>query len=52
MGFAVEVVNGNKVMDVRVDPSTGKVLAATEDQVDHEEQEDQSERGEGQDHAD
>jgi uncharacterized membrane protein YkoI len=50
--FDVEVVNGTKVMDVKVDPSTGKVLAATEDQADHEDQEDQNEHEEGQDRVD
>ncbi|MCZ7654882.1 MAG: PepSY domain-containing protein [Rhodocyclaceae bacterium] len=29
--FDVEVVNGNKVMDVRMDPTSGMVIAATED---------------------
>ncbi len=52
--FEVEIVNGNQVMNVQVDPSSGKVLAATEDQADHEDQEDQAEQeqGQGQEHAD
>ncbi|WP_295393013.1 PepSY domain-containing protein [uncultured Thiodictyon sp.] len=45
--FDVEVVNGNKVMDVRVDPTSGQVLAAIEDQADHEDDE-----GQGEDRAD
>jgi uncharacterized membrane protein YkoI len=34
--FDVEVVAGKKVMDVKVDPSSGKVLAATEDKADRD----------------
>ena len=34
--FDVEVVKGSKVMDVRVDPTSGKVIAAVEDKIDHE----------------
>ena len=41
--FDVEVVNGNKVMDVKVDPASGQVLAATEDQADREDDEGQGE---------
>ena len=37
--FEVEVVNGKRVMDVQVDPSTGKVLAAAEVTADHEDRE-------------
>ncbi len=33
--FEVEVVSGNKVMDVMIDPENGKVLAAEEDKSDH-----------------
>lgn len=33
--YDVEVVNVQKVMDVQVDPESGKVLAATEDKADH-----------------
>ncbi len=40
--FDVEVVNGNKVMDVKVDPASGQVLAATEDKADHEEERDKA----------
>lgn len=39
--FDVEVVNGKKVMDVKVDPATGKVIAATEDKADHDDDHDQ-----------
>lgn len=38
--FDVEVVNGKKVMDVKIDASTGKVLRATEDKVDHDDDND------------
>ena len=34
--FDVEVVKDKKVMDVKVDPESGKVLAATEDKDDGE----------------
>jgi uncharacterized membrane protein YkoI len=34
--FDVEVVTGNKVMDVKVDVASGKILAASEDQADHD----------------
>ncbi|MDR3629164.1 MAG: PepSY domain-containing protein [Desulfocapsaceae bacterium] len=34
--FVVEVVSNKKVMDVRVDPESGKVLAATEDEADRD----------------
>lgn len=33
--FDVEVVSGKKVMEVKVDPTAGKVLAVTEDKNDH-----------------
>ena len=33
--FDVEVVAGAKVMDVKVDATSGAVIAATEDRVDH-----------------
>ncbi len=38
--FDVEVVSGNKVMDVKVDPENGKVLAAKEDKADQDHDED------------
>ena len=38
--FDVEVVTGNKVMDVKVDPANGKVLAAAEDRADHDDEHD------------
>jgi uncharacterized membrane protein YkoI len=37
--FEVEVVNGQRVMDVQVDPSSGKVLATAEDTADDEDRE-------------
>jgi uncharacterized membrane protein YkoI len=40
--FDVEVVKDARVvMDVKVDATTGKVLAATEDKADHDDQNDQ-----------
>jgi uncharacterized membrane protein YkoI len=41
--FDVEVVAGLKVMDVEVDSVSGKVLAATEDKVDHDDRGDTDE---------
>jgi uncharacterized membrane protein YkoI len=38
--FDVEVVKGQTVMDVKVDPASGKVIAATEDKVDHDDDND------------
>jgi len=40
--FDVEVINGKKVMDVKVDPESGKVLAATEDKADHDDDHDKA----------
>ena len=40
--YDVEVVNGTKVMDVKVDPASGKVIAATEDKTDHDDGHDQA----------
>lgn len=34
--FDVEVVKDKKVMDVKVDPTSGKVIAATEDKTDRD----------------
>jgi uncharacterized membrane protein YkoI len=34
--FDVEVINSKKVMDVTVDPVSGKVLSVTEDKTDHD----------------
>jgi uncharacterized membrane protein YkoI len=34
--FDVEVVKETKVMDVKVDPANGNVIAATEDKTDHD----------------
>ncbi len=39
--YDVEVVSGKKVVEVRVDPESGKVLAATEDKTDHDDGQDQ-----------
>lgn len=39
--FDVEVVKDKKAMDVKVDPTSGKVLAATEDKADLENDHDQ-----------
>ena len=44
--FDVEVVSGKKVMDVKVDPETGKVLTAIEDK------EDKADRGDEHDEDD
>jgi hypothetical protein len=41
--FDVEVVNGTHVTDVRVDPSSGKVLSAAADEADRQDQGDRSE---------
>ncbi|AJP47566.1 peptidase M4 [Rugosibacter aromaticivorans] len=38
--FDVEVVNGKKVMDVKVDPTSGKVIKAVEDKSDHDDDHD------------
>jgi uncharacterized membrane protein YkoI len=38
--FDVEVVKGQTVMDVKVDPASGKVIAATEDKTDHDDDND------------
>lgn len=40
--FDVEVVNGKKVMDVKVDPANGKVIAASEDKADRDDEHDQT----------
>jgi len=40
--FDVEVVNGKKVMDVKVDPMSGKVIAATEDKTDRDDDHDKA----------
>ncbi len=40
--YDVEVVNGKKVMDVKVDPTSGKVIAATEDMAEHDDGRDQA----------
>jgi uncharacterized membrane protein YkoI len=38
--FDVEVVKDQKVMDVKVDAANGKVLSATEDKADHDDEND------------
>jgi uncharacterized membrane protein YkoI len=43
--FDVEVVKGQVVMDVKVDPASGKVIAATEDKVDHDDDKDNDRKG-------
>ena len=40
--FDVEVVKDKKVMDVKVDPMSGKVIAATEDKADHDDDHDRA----------
>lgn len=35
--FEVEVVKGKSVMDVKVDPTSGQVIASAEDKADHNE---------------
>jgi uncharacterized membrane protein YkoI len=40
--FDVEVVKDKKVMDVKVDPKSGKVIAATEDKTDHDDNHDKA----------
>jgi len=38
--FDVEVVKGNKVMDVKVDSTSGKVISAAEDKADRDDEHD------------
>jgi uncharacterized membrane protein YkoI len=40
--FDIEVVKDKKVMDVKVDPASGKVIAATEDKTDHDDDHDKA----------
>ena len=40
--FDVEVVKDKKVLDVQVDPTSGKVIAATEDKTDHDDNHDKA----------
>ena len=40
--FDVEVVKGNKVMDVKVDSTSGKVISATEDKTDKDDEHDKA----------
>jgi uncharacterized membrane protein YkoI len=40
--FDVEVVKDKKVMDVKVDPTSGKIIAATEDKTDRDDDHDQA----------
>jgi len=41
--FDVEVVTGSKVLDVKVDPSSGKIIAFDEDGSDHDDDGDHTE---------
>ena len=36
MVFDIEVISDNKVMDVKIDPESGKILAVKEDKSDHD----------------
>lgn len=38
--FDVEVVKGNQVMDVKVDPTTGRILSAATDKADRDDEHD------------
>jgi len=40
--FDVEVVKDKKVMDVKIDPMSGKVIAAVEDKSDHDDDQDEA----------
>ena len=40
--FDVEVVKDRAVMDVKVDPASGKILASVEDKADHDDDHDQA----------
>lgn len=40
--FDVEVVQGQKVMDVEVDPTSGKILSTTEDKADQDDEQDKN----------
>jgi len=40
--FDVEVVKSKKVMDVKIDPISGKVIAATEDKTDQDDEQDKA----------
>ncbi|MBI3524319.1 MAG: PepSY domain-containing protein [Betaproteobacteria bacterium] len=40
--FDVEVVKGKRVMDVKVDPASGKVIASAEDKTDHDDAHDRA----------
>ncbi len=40
--FDVEVVKDQKVTDVKVDPTSGKILAAVEDKADHDDDRDRA----------
>jgi len=44
--FDVEVVKGSEVMDVQVDPTSGKVLTAVNDKIDRSDDENHEDRGE------
>jgi len=38
------MVKGKKIMDVKVDPTSGKVIAAVEDKADHDDVRDRVDR--------
>ena len=40
--FDIEVVKDKKVMDVKVDPTSGKVMAAVEDKTEHDDHHDRA----------
>lgn len=40
--FDVEVVKGKKVMDVKIDPISGKVISAAEDKMDRDDEHDKA----------
>jgi uncharacterized membrane protein YkoI len=44
--FDVEVINGPKVMDVKVDPQSGKILTAKLDKADHDDDRDRDDEDE------
>lgn len=40
--FDVEVVKANKVMDVKIDPASGNIIATTDDVADHDDEHDKA----------
>lgn len=47
--FDVEVIKGQSVMDVKVDPTSGQVIASAEDKADHGNDHDKDDHGNGHD---